>query len=44
MGARAARILDELRSWMTDNNATIMTVLLLVIAAKLVGDAIAALT
>jgi threonine/homoserine/homoserine lactone efflux protein len=44
MGARAARILDELRTWMTDNNATIMAVLLLVIAAKLVGDAIAALT
>ena len=39
-GDRAARILAELRSWLVAQNAVIMTVLLLVIGAKLLGDAI----
>lgn len=39
-GARAARILDELRSWMVRNNAAIMAVLLLVLGAKMLGDGI----
>jgi threonine/homoserine/homoserine lactone efflux protein len=44
MGARAATILGALKNWMASHNAAIMTVLLLVLGAKLVGDAIAALT
>jgi threonine/homoserine/homoserine lactone efflux protein len=43
LGARATRILDELKSWMTAHNAAIMTVLCLVIGAKLIGDAISGL-
>ena len=39
---RAGRtVLDGLKTWMGRNNAVIMAVLLLVIGAKLVGDAIA---
>jgi threonine/homoserine/homoserine lactone efflux protein len=41
MGARAEEILDGLKNWMAANNAAIMTVLMLVLGAKLVGDAIA---
>jgi threonine/homoserine/homoserine lactone efflux protein len=41
MGARATAILDGLKSWMAAHNAAIMTVLLVVLGAKLVGDAIA---
>jgi threonine/homoserine/homoserine lactone efflux protein len=44
MGARAAVILDGLKSWMAAHNAAIMTVLLLVLGAKLIGDAIAGLS
>jgi Sap-like sulfolipid-1-addressing protein len=44
MGAKAAVILDELKTWMAANNATIMSVLLLVLGAKLIGDAIAGLS
>ena len=40
MGARAERILDGAKTWMAAHNAAIMTVLLLVLGAKLVGDAI----
>ena len=40
MGDRSERILGDLKSWMTAHNAAIMTVLLLVIGAKLIGDAI----
>lgn len=40
LGARAAATLDGLRAWMARNNAVIMAVLLLVIGAKLIGDAI----
>lgn len=44
MGARAADILDGLRAWMAAHNAAIITVLLLVIGAKLIGDGISVLT
>jgi threonine/homoserine/homoserine lactone efflux protein len=37
---RSRHLLDELRDWMARHNATIMTVLFLLIGAKLVGDAI----
>jgi len=40
MGARAGAVLDGLQRWMARNNAVIMAVLLLVIGAKLVGEAI----
>jgi threonine/homoserine/homoserine lactone efflux protein len=40
MGERSKHILDGLRAWMSDNNAAIMAVLCLVIAAKLIGDGI----
>lgn len=40
MGERAGALLDGLRRWMGRNNAVIMAVLLLVIGAKLVGEAI----
>jgi threonine/homoserine/homoserine lactone efflux protein len=43
MGDRARTLLDELKQWMGANNATIMSVLCLVIAAKLVGDGISGL-
>ncbi len=40
MGDRAPVVLDRISAWMAHNNAVIMTVLLLVIGAKVVGDAI----
>jgi threonine/homoserine/homoserine lactone efflux protein len=40
MGRRAAGLLARLEGWMAHNNAVIMAVLLLVIGAKLIGDAI----
>jgi threonine/homoserine/homoserine lactone efflux protein len=40
LGERAATILEGLHRWMGRNNAVIMSVLFLVIGAKLVGDAI----
>ncbi|MEU4365264.1 GAP family protein [Promicromonospora sp. NPDC023987] len=43
MGARAAGVLDELKSWMIRNNAAIMAVLLLVLGAKMLGDGISTL-
>lgn len=43
MGDRAAAILDGLKTWMARNNTAVMTVLLLIIAVKLVGDAISGL-
>jgi hypothetical protein len=33
-------MLAQLKEWMTRNNAVIMTVLCLIIVAKLIGDAI----
>jgi len=43
MGDRSRHLLDELKDWLAANNATIMSVLLVVIAAKLIGDAISGL-
>jgi threonine/homoserine/homoserine lactone efflux protein len=40
MGERSKRLLEELRVWMAHNNAAIMAVICLVIAAKLIGDGI----
>ena len=40
LGARAQGVLDGLRAWMARHNAALMTVLLLLIGAKLVGDAV----
>jgi threonine/homoserine/homoserine lactone efflux protein len=44
LGDRATSILGNLKDWMAENNATIMTVLLLVLGAKLIGDGIAGLS
>ena len=44
MGERSKAILDELRSWMAQNNAAIMAVICLLIAAKLIGDGITGLS
>jgi hypothetical protein len=43
MRDRSEHLLLDLRDWMAANNATIMAVLCLLIAAKLVGDGISAL-
>jgi threonine/homoserine/homoserine lactone efflux protein len=43
LGERATRILDELKTWMTAHNSAIMSVLCLVIGAKLIGDGISGL-
>jgi threonine/homoserine/homoserine lactone efflux protein len=43
LGDRAHAVLDDLKTWMARENATIMAVLCLVIGAKLVGDAISGL-
>lgn len=44
MGDRAPQTLGRLKDWMSHNNAVIMAVLCVIIAAKLAGDAITALT
>ena len=44
MGDRSDRLLDQLKTWMGQNNAVIMAVLLLVIGVKLIGDAISGLS
>lgn len=44
LGERSAELLDRLETWMARNNAVIMAVILTVIAAKIVGDAISGLT
>jgi threonine/homoserine/homoserine lactone efflux protein len=44
LGERAKHILDDLKLWMGRNNAAIMAVLCLVIAAKLAGDGISGLS
>ncbi len=41
LGERAAEPLERLKNWLAHNNAVIMTVILLVIGVKLIGDAIA---
>ncbi len=43
MGARSEKLLAGLKDWMSAHNAVIMTVLCLVIAAKLIGDGISSL-
>ena len=44
LGARATEILTGLKTWMAAHNAAIMTVLLLVLGAKLIGDAVSGLS
>jgi hypothetical protein len=44
LGERSAKLLGGLKDWMSEHNAVIMTVLCLIIAAKLIGDAISGLT
>jgi threonine/homoserine/homoserine lactone efflux protein len=44
LGERSRRMLDGLRNWMTVNNLPVMIVLCLLIAAKLIGDGISALS
>jgi threonine/homoserine/homoserine lactone efflux protein len=44
LGDRSAEVLSKLRAWMVTNNQAIMAVICAVIAAKLVGDAIAGFT
>jgi threonine/homoserine/homoserine lactone efflux protein len=43
MGDRSRKLLDEIKDWMTANNAVIMAVLLLLLGVKLIGDGISAL-
>ena len=43
LGDRSGPVLDRLKRWMAAHNAVIMTVLCLVIGAKLIGDGIAGL-
>ena len=43
-GQKAAATLEGWKLWMAEHNAAIMTTVLTVLAAKYVGDAIAALT
>ena len=43
LGRRATAVLDDLKRWMGAHNAAIMTVLFLVIGAKLIGDGISGL-
>ena len=44
MGRRATEILGGWRTWLADNNATVMSVLLLVFAVVLIGQGIAGLS
>jgi Sap, sulfolipid-1-addressing protein len=44
MGKRSEKLLAGLKDWMSAHNAVIMSVLCLIIAAKLIGDAIGSLT
>ena len=44
MGERSQELLSKLKNWMGQHNAVIMSVLCLIIGAKLIGDAISALT
>jgi hypothetical protein len=44
MGQRAERMLAEIKQFMSANNAVIMAVVCLVLAAKLIGKAIGGLT
>ena len=44
MGKRSQQVLGSLKDWMAQHNAVIMSVLCLILGAKLIGDAISALT
>lgn len=44
MGPKGAVVLEEIKQWMAAHNAAIMTVLLLVLGMKLIGDAIGGLS
>lgn len=44
MGERTERVLAEIKQFMSDHNAVIMAVVCLVLAAKLIGNAIGGLT
>ena len=44
MGRRATEILGDWRTWLADNNATVMSVLLLVFAVVLIGQGISGLS
>ncbi len=44
LGERSEKLLAGLKDWMSQHNAVIMTVLCLIIGAKLIGDAISTLT
>ena len=44
LGDRSREKLERLKAWMSHNNAAIMSVLCLVIGAKLIGDAITGLS
>lgn len=41
LGERSTQVLSRLKTWMAVNSAVIMAVVLILIAAKLIGDAIA---
>jgi len=43
MGNKAAKALDEMKAWLTHNNATVMFVLLIILGVDLVGKGIAEL-
>jgi hypothetical protein len=43
LGVRSQELLARLKDWMTQHNAVIMTVLCVIIAAKLIGDGISGL-
>ncbi|NQY55128.1 MAG: GAP family protein [Ilumatobacteraceae bacterium] len=43
-GERARPVLDEMKQWLIDYNATIMTVVLVVLGAKVLGDGITILS
>jgi threonine/homoserine/homoserine lactone efflux protein len=43
LGRRSAQTLSDLKDWMARNNAAIMAAVCLIIAAKLLGDAISGL-
>jgi hypothetical protein len=43
LGERSQKLLAGLKDWMTAHNAVIMSVLCLIIAAKLIGDGISGL-
>jgi threonine/homoserine/homoserine lactone efflux protein len=44
LGERSRELLDGMRTWMGRHNAVIMAALLLLIGAKLIGDAISGLS